>query len=291
MNQGRRTPWLDPMVLPTVAVLAVVVGYPIADALLLSTRAISLLDDGPGRFVGLANYRGLWTDPIVWQALGNTAVYSLGSVAAAALAGLALALLTDGLVGWRHRALRALLLTPWAVPFVVVAFLFRYMYLEHGGLLNAVLLQLGLIARPVPWLNAPSLAMPAVMLANIWTLIPFFFLLLSAALAAIPVEVLESARIDRARGWSLVVHIQLPFLRGALLVGCLLMVIANVNDFAKIWALTQGGPGYGTTTLVVYVYRLAFEDFKVGYASAIGVLWLLALLAFATAYLRALRVR
>ena len=127
------------------------------------------------------------------------------------------------------------------------------------------------------------------MVANIWTMVPFFFLLLSAALAAIPNEVIESARIDRARTASMIFHIKLPFLRNALLVSSLLMIISNVNDFAKIWAMTEGGPGYSTTTLVVYVYRLAFEDFNFGYASAIGVVWLLLLLGFAFAYLRTLR--
>ena len=129
------------------------------------------------------------------------------------------------------------------------------------------------------------------MVANVWSMTPFFFLLLSAALAGIPNEVIESARVDRARGWSLVWQIKLPFLRNALLVGSLLMIITNFNDFAKIWATTQGGPGYATTTLVVYVYRLAFENFDFGYASAMGVVWLVLLMVFALAYLRALRMQ
>jgi multiple sugar transport system permease protein len=118
---------------------------------------------------------------------------------------------------------------------------------------------------------------------------PFFFLLLSAALAAIPDEVIQSARVDRAPTWSMILHIKLPLIRNTLLISSLLMIIATFNDFAKIWAMTQGGPGYSTTTLVIYVYRLAFESFEFGYASALGVVWLLVLLVFAIAYLRALR--
>jgi multiple sugar transport system permease protein len=291
MPSHRRIPWLDSMVLPTLAVLGVVVGYPVVYTLVLSTQKYNLLDTTPARFIGAANYRRLIHDPIFWQSLGNTAIYTFGSVIIAAVFGLALALLTENLLGWRFRAVRALLLTPWSVPFVVVAFLFRYMYLQDGGVINAVLLRLGLIAQPILWLNNASIALPAIMVANVWTMTPFFFLLLSAALAAIPNEVIESARIDRARTLSMIVHIKLPFLRNALLVSSLLMIISNVNDFAKIWAMTEGGPGYSTTTLVVYVYRLAFEDFNFGYASAIGVVWLALLLAFAYAYLRALRMR
>jgi multiple sugar transport system permease protein len=284
-------PWLDAMVLPSAGVLAIVVGYPVVYTLLLSTQDYNLLGTTPERFVGASNYRKLLDDPTFWLALRNTAIYTFGSVAIAALLGLALALLTEDLGGRRGRVARALLLTPWAVPFVVVAFLFRYMYLQNGGAINALLLATGAIDAPVSWLNVSSLALPAVMVTNIWTMTPFFFLLLAAALAGIPNEVIESARVDRARGASLVLHIKLPFLRNALLVSSLLMVIANFNDFAKIWAMTQGGPGYGTTTLVVYVYRQAFENFEIGYASAIGVVWLLLLLVFAAAYLRALRTR
>ena len=275
--------------LPALALMAVVVGYPIVYTLVLSTRKFNLLDTLPPRFIGIQNYRHLAADPIFWRALENTAIYTLGSVAVAAFLGLALALLTENLLGWHFRAIRAMLLTPWSVPFVVVAFLFRYMYLQDGGVINAVLLRLGVISQPVLWLNTATLALPAVMVANIWTMTPFFFLLLSAALVAIPNEVIESARIDRAGTWSMTVQIKLPFLRNALLVSSLLMIISNVNDFAKIWAMTEGGPGYSTTTLVVYVYRLAFQDFNFGYASAIGVVWLLLLLGFAYAYLRTLR--
>ena len=286
-----RVPWLDAMVLPAAGALAIVVGYPVVYTLLLSLQDYNLLGTTPERFVGAGNYRKLLDDPTFWQSLGNTAVYTFGSVAAAALLGLALALLTENLGGRRGRLARALLLTPWAVPFVVVAFLFRYMYLQNGGAINAALLALRVIDTPISWLNVSSLALPAVMVTNVWTMTPFFFLVLAAALAGIPNEVIESARVDRARGWSLVVQVKLPFLRNALLVASLLMIIANFNDFAKIWAMTQGGPGYSTTTLVIYVYRQAFENFSIGYASAIGVVWLLLLLAFAVAYLRALRMR
>ena len=286
-----RMPWFDTMALPSAAVLAIVVGYPVVYTLVLSAEDYNLIGTTPPRFVGAANFAKRAGDPTFWQALRNTLVYTFGSVAVAALLGLALALLTENANGRAGRFLRALLLTPWAVPFVVVAFLFRYMYLQNGGAINALLLAAGVVDAPISWLNAASLALPAVMVTNVWAMTPFFFLLLAAALAGIPNEVLESARVDRARGLHLVLGIKLPFLRNALLIGCLLMIIANFNDFAKIWAMTQGGPGYATTTLVVYVYRQAFENFAIGYASAIGVVWLALLLAFAFAYLRALRMR
>ena len=284
-----RVPWLDWMVVPTLLVLAVVVGYPVVYTLLLSVQDYNLLEIEPARYVGAENFAKIFSDRIFWQSLWNTAYYTFGSVAASAAIGLALALLMENLGGARFRAVRALLLTPWAVPFVVVAFLFRYMYLESGGIVNSVLLSIGLIDAPVRWLNDAALALPAVMVANVWAMTPFFFLLLSAALSGIPDQVIESARVDRAGPVSMIWHIKLPFLRNPLLIGGLLMVIANFNDFAKIWAMTQGGPAYSTSTLVIYVYRVAFENFEFGYASALGVVWLLLLFVFALAYLRALR--
>ena len=287
-NAGR-VPWLDWMVVPTLLVLAIVVGYPVVYTLLLSVQDYNLLEIEPARYVGAENFAKIFSDRIFWQSLWNTAYYTFGSVAASAAIGLALALLMENLGGARFRAVRALLLTPWAVPFVVVAFLFRYMYLESGGIVNSVLLSIGLIDAPVRWLNDAALALPAVMVANVWAMTPFFFLLLSAALSGIPDQVIESARVDRAGPVSMIWHIKLPFLRNPLLIGALLMVIANFNDFAKIWAMTQGGPAYSTSTLVIYVYRVAFENFEFGYASALGVVWLLLLFVFALAYLRALR--
>lgn len=277
------------MLFPSLAILTIVVGYPVVYTALLSAQDYNLLNSEAARFIGAANYRKLFADPTFRHALVNSAVYAFGSVAVSALLGLTLAFLTENLAGRRGRLVRTLLLTPWAVPFVVVAFLFRYMYLQNGGAINAVLLATGVISAPISWLNVSSLAMPAVMLTNIWAMTPFFFLLLSAALAGIPPEVIESARVDRAGASAMIFRIKLPFLRNALVISSLLMIIANFNDFAKIWAMTQGGPGYSTTTLVIYVYRQAFENFAFGYASAIGVVWLLLLLVFAAAYLRAAR--
>jgi multiple sugar transport system permease protein len=288
-RRAGRTPWFDWMVLPVLAVLAVVIGYPMVSAAILSTERYNPVSGFPAEGVGLRNYdRLLSEDPVFWDALIHTAIYTFGSVLVAALGGLILALLVENLSD-RWRALRMLLLTPWAVPIIVVAFLFRYMFDDEGGIVNAALLELGIVDDKVGWLTSSTWALFTVTLANVWTQIPFFFLVFSAALAGIPNDVVESARVDRSRGLSMVFHIKLPFLRGAFLVSSLIMVVANFNDFGKIWAMTEGGPGYSTTTLVVYVYRLAFGSFDLGYASAIGVVWLVLLMLFAIVYVRALQ--
>jgi ABC-type sugar transport system permease subunit len=284
-----RTPWFDWMVAPVLLVLIVVIGYPFVDAIVLSTQKYNVISGLPAHGVGLKNFDQLFsTDGVFWGAVRNTAIYTFGTVIVAGLLGMALALLAENLSG-RWRVVRMALLTPWAVPIIVVAFLFRYMFQDQGGVVNAGLNSLGIVHHDIGWLTSGHWALFTVVLTNVWTQIPFFFLVFSAALAAIPNEVLEAARVDRSRGLATVVHIKLPFLRSAFLISSLIMVVNNFNDFGKIWAMTEGGPAYSTTTLVVYVYRLAFDSFNLGYASAVGVVWLAFLLVFAVLYVRALQ--
>lgn len=276
------------MVMPTLVVLALIIGYPVVSTLVLSVHDYNLLNPAPPEFNGAANFSELASDRIFWGALKNTLIYTCSSVVLAAFFGTALALLLENLDGPIFGWVRALVVSPWAVPFVVAAFLFRFMFTQNGGVINAVLLRLGVVSSPVPWLNDADLVLPAIISVNVWTTIPFFFVLGSSALSGIPDSVIESARVDRAGVWAMLYHIKLPYLRNSLIIGVLLMIISNFNDFAKVWVMTEGGPGYASTTLVVYVYRLAFENFKLGYASAIGLIWLMLLLVFAAAYIRLL---
>lgn len=278
------------MIVPTLVVLAAVVGYPVVRAILLSFQQYKPLTGAPARYTGLSNYHLVFSDPIFWQSLQNTVVYTFGTVVIATLLGLLFAVLTENL-GGRWRYVRSVLLTPWAVPLIVVAFLFRYMFDTNAGVVNAVLIHLGIIHTNVAWLTSSAWAMPTVMVANIWTAIPFFYLIFTAALASVPEQVVEAARVDRAGPWTMLARIKLPYLRGPALIAILITVINNFNDFAKIWSMTEGGPGYSTTTLVIYVYRLAFTSFDMGYASAIGVVWLVLLVIFAVFYIRLLQRR
>ena len=277
------------MTLPALILLAVVIGYPVVRTVLTSFYDYPLITPDHA-FVGMRNYHRLASDTVFWGALRNTVVYTAASVLGAMLIGLVLALVTERLQGpWR--VLRGALLTPWAIPVIVVGFLFRFMFDEQGGVVDAVLVRSHATGSAVPWLTGEHLAMASVVIANVWTQAPFFLLVFTAALGAIPLEVLEAARIDRARGWEMITRIKLPYLRDAALVGALLMIIENFNNFPLIWTMTGGGPAYDTTTLVVYVYRLAFTSFDLGYASAVGTVWLGLLLAVAVVFIRVLRGR
>jgi len=275
------------MTLPALLVLGVVIGYPIVRAIMASFYHSPLLSSA-STFAGVDNYQRLAQDPVFFESLKNTGIYTAASVIGGMIFGLILALATERLEGpWRF--FRAILLTPWAVPVIVVAFLFRFMFEDNGGITNVLLLKTGIIHTAIPWLSSSQWALIAVIIANIWSQAPFFLLIFTAALGGVPIAVTEAARIDRASTWAMITKNKLPNLSSAALVGALLMVIQNFNNFPLIWAMTQGGPAYSSTTLVIYVYRLAFTSFKLGYASAVGVVWLVLLLIIASAFIRVLR--
>ncbi len=278
------------MVVPAVAVLVFVVAYPTLRAILLSGYNDQLLDPAHIRFVGVGNYARLLRDPVFWSAVTNTLEFTASSVMLGFLLGLALAVLTEHLpppLLWARGAL----LTPWAIPVIVVAFLFRYMLDQQVGIITYLLLRLHVFAAAVPWLASLQWAMPAVVLANVWSQTPFYLLMFVAALRGIPDEIRDAARIDGAGGWQEFRHITVPYLQNTMVVSSLIMIINNFNNFPLIWAMTGGGPVYATTTLVVYIFQLAFAQFNIGYAAAVGTIWLAVLLLLAIVYIRALQRR
>lgn len=267
-------------------ILVVVIGYPIVRAVMLSVFDYSLITgDAGSKYVGLENFSRIGHDPVFWQSLENTAVFAVVSLIGGGLGGLALAFATENLQGpWRF--LRAVLLTPWAVPVIVTAFLFQFLFLDRGGLVNDLLQQSGLVHSPVPWLGSTQWSLFATTVANIWQTAPFFLLVFTAALRSVPTEVIEAARIDRTGSWAMLWRVKLPFLAGPGVIAAVIMTIQNINQFPLIWAMTQGGPGYSSTTLTIYLYRLVFVSYNLGYASAIGVIWLVVLMLVSGWFLR-----
>ncbi|MHB8619547.1 MAG: carbohydrate ABC transporter permease [Chloroflexota bacterium] len=287
-SHRRGPPWVDWMVLPTVAVLAFVIAYPSIRTLILSGYHENLLNPAGTHPIGFSNYGQLAHDSVFWTAARNTLVFTAVSVAIGMVLGLGIALLLAGLPV-RPRFLQGALLTPWAVPVIVVAFLFRYMFDQQVGVINFLLGSLHLIGSYIPWLASTRWSMPAVIVANVWSQTPFYVLMFVAGLKSIPDDVREAARMDGATGWREFWSVTVPFLQNTLVIASIIMVIGNFNNFPLVWAMTGGGPVYATTTLVVYIYQLAFSQFSIGYASAVGTIWLIVLLALAVTYIRVLQ--
>lgn len=255
-------------VLPSLVYLLFFWGYPAGYAFYLSLTDATF---GPGasHFVGLENYRRLLQDLLFWTSLKNSSVLFVASVLLEVSLGLAVALYLSESGRPCKGVLIVALLLPWLFSEIVTAMTWRSVFHEPFGLLNGLLRQAGL--SQVPWLSRPNTAMAALVVASLWQGIGISALVILAALQNVPSRLMDLASIDGAVGWRGLVHVVLPQLKGVLLLDSMLVGIKSLGSFTLVFALTGGGPGYGTEVLATYVYRLTFSHYELGYASAVGV--------------------
>jgi len=235
------------------------------------------------RFVGLDHYAFLASDPRFWNAARVTLVFTVVSVGLELVLGLVVALALQRQRAWRRLAL-SLLLLAWALPSVVTAKLFEWLYHPSAGLVNVLL-----GGRSWNWLGDPALALPGLILADVWRTMPFVALLCYARLLTIPPEVYEAARVDGAGRVATLSSITLPLLRSILLVALLFRTLDALRAFDLMYVLTGGGPANTTETLTVYAYRTLFQTLQLGFGAAIGVVIFALVMLVAAGYLRALR--
>jgi multiple sugar transport system permease protein len=275
------------LLLPSLLVIALVIVYPLANAILTSFFRYFLTDGQGMRFVGLANYARMLGSPEFWKAFSNTLVYVGGTVAAEFLLGFALALLVNSRFPAKT-AIDSLFFVPWIIPSVVVAFIARYLFFDpFHGIVNVVLQGLGLIREFVGWLKDPQLAMPTVIAATTWKMMPFMFVILYAGLQAIPTEEVEAARIDGANALQRFRHVTLPNLREIITLATILEFVWQFQYLTIIFTTTRGGPIDKTLTLPLLIYRVSFMgSLNMGYSSTLGVFWLIFLLGFSVLYVR-----
>ncbi|MGN6684811.1 MAG: carbohydrate ABC transporter permease [Devosia sp.] len=274
------------MLAPAAIAFALVILYPFGQALALSLFEDTLQSITP-TFIGLRNFAQVLTDPEVWGSFGTTVIYVGCSTLGTLVLGLGWALLLNQKFRGRG-VIRALTLMPWVVPSTVSAFIWAWIFNSRFGLINGLLLELHLIQVPQAWLSTPEGAMVAVILTRVWRSIPLFMAFFLAGLQNVDTEQLDAARVDGAGNFAILRDHVLPHLRPVLIVVVVLGVIGGLQDFDTIYALTGGGPVRATAVLSVEVYRKAFEQWDVGMASAIGVLWVATLLPPAFFYLRLL---
>jgi multiple sugar transport system permease protein len=269
------------LVAPALAVLAAVTAFPALWVIWLSfQRRIPIF--GIEQFEGLRNYTFLATDPRFWSAARVTLIFTVVSVGLELVLGLLVALALAG----QRRGLRvgiALLLLAWALPAVVTAKLFEWLYNPAAGLVNYLL-----GGAQLNWLGDPTLALPGLILADVWRTMPFVALLCLARLRGIPAEVYEAARVDGAGPVATLVRITLPLCRQILLIAVLFRTLDALRAFDLMFILTGGGPAGTTETLTVYAYRSLFQTLHLGLGSAIGVVVFALVMLVAWGYLRAL---
>ena len=289
-GSGRGRGWLLPLFLlsPALALLLGIVAYPIARAVWLSFHRLEILRPDLSQYVGLENYRSLLQDPVIRIALQNSIVWVVGVVLFQFLGGLIGALVLNRRFPGRG-IVRGLALIPWATPSVLVALMWTWMLDGNYGLINDLLVKVRILSRFQPWLAQPWSALPGVMLADIWQGIPFFAVMLLAALQAIPEELFEAARIDGASVWRVFRHVTLPLLLPTILITTMLRMIWTANYMDLIMVMTGGGPGYSSLTIPLHAYYTAYKRLDFGYGSTIAIVQVALLAAAIAFYLRQLR--
>ncbi len=267
---------------PALIALATLAAYPSAWVLWLSLQQ-RIPVFGIDRFVGLSHYAFLAGDPRFWNATRVTLVFTAASVALELGLGLLVALALHGQRAGRRLAL-ALLLLAWALPSVVVARVFEWLYHPSAGLVN---LLLG--GRALNWLGDPVLALAGLVLADVWRTMPFVALLCYARLLTIPPELYEAARVDGAGRAAMFAFVTWPLLRSILLIALLFRTLDALRAFDIMFVLTGGGPANTTETLTVFAYRSLFQTLQLGFGAAVGVVVFALVMAVAWGYLRTLR--
>jgi multiple sugar transport system permease protein len=287
----RRFDWMPiQLVAPAGILMAILLLYPIGQAIVLGFFNTRLLRYDQGAYVGFDNYARLLGDPAFWNALKVTLLYSLGTVVSTYLAGLGSALLLNRRFPARG-LIRTLFILPWAIPEVVAVLIFVWMLDAQYGVLNYFLVEVGFIDAPLAWLSDAGLALPALILVTTWQQFPLAMLIILAGLQMIPRELYEAAKVDGAGAWSRFRFVTMPGLRTVNVILVLILILNAFRRVTVIYAMTAGGPARSTETLSILTYNVAFQYQRIGYAAAIGTVLLLILLAFSIVYLTLLRRR
>jgi multiple sugar transport system permease protein len=265
-------------VLPAVIVLALVAVYPIIAAAWISLHRVVIVFH-ENHFIGLSNYVFLVRDPRFWTALFNTTYFTLVAVTIELLLGLGFALLLH--TSFRgQKVFRAAILLPWAIPTVVSAKMWSWIWNPEYGLISRLAPH-----SDIHWLGMPGYAMHAAIVVDVWKTTPFVALLLLAGLETIPTVLYKAAAIDGASSWRTFFSITLPMLRPTLVVVLVFRTLDAFRIFDAVYVLTGGGPANTTETLSIYAYKMLMRSGDFGYGSTLAVATFLCVMVISAIYI------
>jgi multiple sugar transport system permease protein len=288
-KREQKTGWI--LLLPALIVMLVVYAYPILRAFWLSVFTQNLGTELEQVFSGLSNYGRMFSDGRFWQSLWNTTVFTTSSVLLELILGIGVALVLNQ--AFRGRGIvRTITLIPWALPTAVMGVAWAWIFNDQYGVVNDILRRLGLIETGISWLGNPTLAMIAVILADVWKTTPFIALLLLAGLQSIPGDLYEAHSLDGATPIQSFWKITVPLLMPQIIVSVLFRFAQAFAIFDLIQVMTGGGPGGATETVSIYIYSTVMRYLDFGYGSAlIVVTFLILVIAVAIASLLLTRAR
>jgi len=274
------------LVAPALMVLLALSIYPLLYSITVSLQQ----ETASGIAWSLTHFKRLATDNFFRTAMVHTFVYAIAALTCEFVLGLALALLSNQQIRGRG-VFRASLLVPMMLPTVVVGVVWRLLLNPNFGAINGTLKQLGINTESLTWTASPRLAFLAVIAVDVWQWTPFVFLVLLAGLQAIPQEPYEAALIDGSSRWQTFRHVTLPLLKPAILIVLLLRTMDLLRVFDQIFILTEGGPGFATEMISLYIYRTAFRFFDFGYAAAMSFVLLALTNIVSVVYIRFLQTK
>ena len=284
--QRKKNIWPYLLLAPALLIVLTVVFIPAVNAVLMSFKNYDLRRPSSMGFVGLKNYMTVLADPLFWRSLWKTIVWVGLGVGFQFVFGFMLALLLNKKFLGRG-LVRSLSLIPWVTPGVLIGLMWRWIFDGNYGVLNDILMKLGLIGDKIPFLAQESTAFPAVIMTIIWQGIPFFALMLLAGLQGIPDELYDSADVDGANGVQKFFLVTIPSLKSVIFVTTLLRIIWVANSVDVIFNLTEGGPAYSTQTLSVYIFNKG-NSLNLGYAATMSIMLTLGLSLVALRYLKSI---
>lgn len=284
---ANRVPYL--LIAPAVVFLLAVVGYPIYQTIQLSfyqaPRTVTV-----ATFVSLQNYVTILQSDIFYQLLWQTFRWVVVAVSLKTLFGLLIAVHLNADIKGR-KFFRTAFLIPWGIPYAISAVVFRWIEHPQYGYLNAILLKLGVIEQQLGVLGDPGKAWIGAIVADVWIGTPFMAIIFLAGLQSISEDLYEAAAVDGASRFEQFRYITIPQLKSVILIATLLSTIWTFVAFDVIWTMTRGGPLNSTATLVIWIYRVGFENGRLGMAAAYSTIGFLFLLLFAVVYLRVYTAR
>jgi multiple sugar transport system permease protein len=275
-------------VTPAVGFVVLMMAFPIVYTTFLAFHDWTGGFHNPPQFTGLSNFERIAEDQRFWSALGRTFAFTGVAVTFQTVLGVAVAVFLHR--EFRARGLiRSVMLMPMIATPVAVALIFRLMFQPQLGILNDILTSLGL--SPLDWVSSSSTALWSLVAVDVWEWTPLIALITLAGLAALPEEPLEAARVDGASAWQRFWRVTLPMVRPVIVVAVVFRLIEAMKTFDIILVITQGGPGFSTETLNLYVYSTSFQYMRLGYSSAMLIVYFLIVLGTAMFVMRFRRAR
>ncbi|MBE0411080.1 MAG: sugar ABC transporter permease [Anaerolineales bacterium] len=269
---------------PTLLVIAVFTIYPLMDGIRMAFTDQHLLRE-TYQFIGLENFTRIIKDDIFWLSLRHSLILTSVVVMLQLVLGLILAwAMMQPLPGMG--IFKSIIMASWVIPVAATVIMFRFMAQPDIGLINIIFKGIGLDHLNKYWFGEPDFALAAIVMMHLWRNVPFYGVAFLAAMQSVPRSYYEAAEIDGANTWQQFVNITLPMIRPMIIVMVTIHVLWTFNNFDFIFLATGGGPVNATDVLPVYVYRLAWRSYTIGYSASIGVIMLIFLMIYFIAYIR-----